>query len=230
MQLAGTKQGIRFPMCRNLSSCTGEIYIIIPTQYPPSKEKVMCVEMAYCTNCGKEIASTSKFCSACGKENAEYNPNGNKSSQEYDVIVTPKIRLAGPQDAKTETYVFVPQLGKNMRILFPNFMELGQTIRVRGEGLYKPNGDRGDLLVTPSEIEYYDTEMTISAKLIGASDAVTKMDDTNLSLTPERKIRSRFILKKKPTKKSTQRSYGLTAVNRHTSGIASVLRMIHTIR
>lgn len=122
MQLAGTKQGIRFPMCRNLSSCTGEIYIIIPTQYPPSKEKVMYVEMAYCTNCGKEIASTSKFCSTCGKENAEYNPNGNKSSQEYDVIVTPKIRLAGPQDAKTETYVFVTQLGKNMRILFPNFM------------------------------------------------------------------------------------------------------------
>jgi len=59
-------------MCGNLSSCTGEIYIIIPTQYPPSKEKVMCVEMAYCTNCGKEIASNSKFCSACGKENAEY--------------------------------------------------------------------------------------------------------------------------------------------------------------
>ena len=162
-------------MCGNLSSCTGEIYIIIPTQYPPSKEKVMCVEMAYCTNCGKEIASNSKFCSACGKENAEYNPNGNKPSQEYDVTVTPKIRLSGPQDAKTEIYVSVPQLGKNMRILFPNFMELGQTIRVRGEGLYKPNGDRGDLLVTPSEIEYYDTEMTISARLIGASDAVTKM-------------------------------------------------------
>ncbi len=40
--------------------------------------------MAFCTNCGKELASDAKFCSACGKENpAITNTNVSERKQEY---------------------------------------------------------------------------------------------------------------------------------------------------
>lgn len=52
----------------------------------------------------------------------------------------------------------------------------------------------------------------------------------NLLLTPESRIRNRFILQRKPMKKYTLLCKGLTAENEHISGIASVLRTIWSIR
>lgn len=131
--------------------------------------------MPFCVKCGKELSYSDKFCSACGKENAEYRPDSGPKTGGYDITITPKIRLYGPQDAKTEIELYIPQLGKTMYLRFPNYFELGQTLRAHGEGLTKPNGEKGDLLITPTEVEYYDTELTISARLVGATDAVTKM-------------------------------------------------------
>lgn len=131
--------------------------------------------MPFCVECGKELSYGDKFCSACGKENAEYRPDSGPKTGEYDITITPKIRLYGPHDAKTEIELYIPQLRRTMYLRFPNFFELGQTLRVHGEGLTKPNCEKGDLLVTPTEVEYYDTELTISARLVGAADAVTKI-------------------------------------------------------
>lgn len=131
--------------------------------------------MPFCVECGKELSYSDKFCSACGKKNAEYRPDSGPKTGEYDITITPKIRLYGPQDAKTEIELYIPQLRRTMYLRFPNFFELGQTLRVHGEGLTKPNGEKGDLLVIPIEVEYYDTELTISARLVGAADAVTKI-------------------------------------------------------
>ena len=131
--------------------------------------------MPFCVECGKELNSSDKFCSACGKENAEYRPDSGPKASKYDIAITPRIRLYGPQDAKTEIELYIPQLGRNMYLRFPNYFELGQTLRIRGEGLVKPNGEKGDLLITPTEVEYYDTELTISARLSGATDSVSKI-------------------------------------------------------
>lgn len=131
--------------------------------------------MPFCVKCGKELNYSDKFCSVCGKENEEYRTESGPKTGEYDITVTSPIRLFGPQDADTEIELYIPQLGRSMHLRFPNFFELGQTLRVRGEGLTKPNSEKGDLLVTPSEVEYYDTELTISARLVGAADDITKV-------------------------------------------------------
>ena len=88
--------------------------------------------MPFCVECGKELNSSDKFCSACGKENAEYRPDSGPKASKYAIAITPRIRLYGPQDAKTEIELYIPQLGRNMYLRFPNYFELGQTLRIRG--------------------------------------------------------------------------------------------------
>lgn len=74
--------------------------------------------MPFCVEYGKTLNYSDKFCSACGKENAEYRPDNGPKTSGYDISITPKIRLYGPKDAKTDIELYVPQLGKKCIFVF----------------------------------------------------------------------------------------------------------------
>ena len=125
--------------------------------------------MAFCTNCGTKLEDGDKFCLICG-----YAVKA-KEGKNLDIIIEKSVRLKGTKDDKTEISVFVPQRNRNYQILIPNSIEVGQSVRLRGEGLSDAGNRKGDLLVKITGIEYLDTELTTSVVLFGSEDGVTKI-------------------------------------------------------
>lgn len=161
--------------------------------------------MVYCTKCGKQLSERDKYCPSCGSLNKEYQKHPGVNNEQLDIIVETKVRLFGTKDAFTEFEVYVPERRKNIRIKAPNFVEPGQSIRVKGEGLTAANGDRGCLLVQITDVEYYDTEMTTSVTLSGQTDSATKIP----LYLPHQKRTVQITVANSTTEETTLRLRGL---------------------
>lgn len=89
-----------------------------------------------------------------------HNANGNRGTLyiridkivRYDIDISIKVDLVGPEDAKTVHTVEIPHLKKVVEVAIPNDIEIGQTIRLKGLGWEDGAGNKGDVYLKIEDI------------------------------------------------------------------------------
>lgn len=111
----------------------------------------------FCSKCGNKLTDSAKFCNECG---AKVKPSSEASSAEdVDVEVGITVSLDNnKQEEFTNNDVYIEHLHKMLSVKIPNWISVGQTVRLREEGNTSRSGRKGDLLLRIEHIEYKRTE------------------------------------------------------------------------
>lgn len=112
--------------------------------------------MAFCTNCGHQLADGAKFCFECGTpvSKIECDPSP------LDVNLSISVILTGKSEEKTKIDIYLEHLDKTITISVPNNIVVGQKLRLLRLGRTGPNGQKGNAYVTIAHIEYAATQQS----------------------------------------------------------------------
>lgn len=127
----------------------------------------------FCSNCGNKLINSAKFCNECG---AKVNSSNEASSTEnMDVEVGIAVTLNdNRQDEFTNNDIYVEHSHKTLSVKIPNWISVGQTVRLRGEGITSRSGKRGDLLLRIEHIEYKRTDNHQAKRKVGYEGEIRK--------------------------------------------------------
>lgn len=112
--------------------------------------------MAFCTQCGHQLADGSKFCNKCGSP-VEKKQCSDEIS--LDVEISIRVVLKGESNGNTEVEVYLPHLSKTVAVKVPNNIAIGQSLRLRGLGHTSPDGKKGDAYIRIVQIDYDNTPL-----------------------------------------------------------------------
>lgn len=127
----------------------------------------------FCSNCGNQLTDSAKFCNECG---AKVNRSSKASSAEdVDVEVGIVVSLDNDkQEEFTNNDVYIEHLHKTLSVKIPNWISVGQTVRLTGEGNTSRSGRKGDLLLCIEHIEYKRTENQQPERKVGYEGEIRK--------------------------------------------------------
>ena len=106
--------------------------------------------MAFCSNCGKELADEANICSNCGTRI--------KTVSSLNVDIYAQLTIKGEPDDFTTIDLWLAHLDKSVEAKIPNKVSRGQIIRLRGLGLTDSDGVKGDAYIHLMHIDYEQTK------------------------------------------------------------------------
>ena len=111
--------------------------------------------MAFCMNCGKKLPQDAKFCFECGAAVKESNFSGNNTAENADIEIGISVVLNNNNDQEfTQNEVYLEYSNRTLSVKVPNWISVGQIVRLRGEGNTTHSGKKGDLLLRIDHINY----------------------------------------------------------------------------
>ena len=131
--------------------------------------------MAFCSNCGHQLADGAKFCFECGAAVKAPNQNRDSSAENADVEIGISVLLNNNNEhdfTKNEVYLGYSQ--KTISVKIPNMVSVGQKIRIRGEGNMLSSGKKGDLLLRIDHVEYKENSNQPPARKVGYEGEIRK--------------------------------------------------------
>lgn len=123
--------------------------------------------MAFCNNCGQELAEGAKFCAKCGKPVKQIDHNDNFAGNSADVEIGIFVFLDNNSKYDfTQNEVYLEHSRKTVSIKVPNCVSVGEKLRLHGEGNTTPSGIKGDLLLRIEHISYKGTNNVSSIRKV----------------------------------------------------------------
>lgn len=111
--------------------------------------------MAFCINCGKKLPDDAKFCFECGAAVTASNNTGNGTVENADIEIGISVLLNNNNNEEfTQNEVYLEHTHRTLSVKVPNWVSVGQMIRLRGEGNTTQTGKKGDLLLRIDHIDY----------------------------------------------------------------------------
>ncbi|MBO5953266.1 MAG: zinc-ribbon domain-containing protein [Oscillospiraceae bacterium] len=107
--------------------------------------------MAFCSNCGCQLAEGARFCRSCGTPIKANTPAEEPS---LDVNISAQITLIGSKEESTKVEIYLEHLDKTIAIDVPNSVSVGQKIRLLGLGYVSSNGKKGNAYLLIENITY----------------------------------------------------------------------------
>ena len=111
--------------------------------------------MAFCMNCGKQLPDGAKFCLECGAAVKESSFQGNSTAENADIEIGIAVLLNNNNDQEfTQNEVYLEHSNRTLSVKVPNWISVGQIVRLRGEGNTTRSGRKGDLLLRIDHIDF----------------------------------------------------------------------------
>lgn len=131
--------------------------------------------MAFCSNCGHQLADGAKFCFECGAAVKAPNQNRDFSAENADVEIGISALLNNDnrQDF-TQNEVYLEHAHKTVSVRIPNWITVGQMVRLRGEGNMMASGRKGDLLLRIDDIKYKEKQTQQPSRKVGYEGEIRK--------------------------------------------------------
>lgn len=131
--------------------------------------------MAFCTNCGHQLANGAKFCFECGAAVTTSNFTGNGSVENADIEIGISVLLNNNNNEEfTQNEVYLEHTHRTLSVKVPNWVSVGQIVRLRGEGNTTHSGKKGDLLLRIDHIDYKKANDGQSARKVGYEGEIRK--------------------------------------------------------
>ena len=131
--------------------------------------------MAFCMNCGKKLPQDAKFCFECGAAVKESNFSGNNTAENADIEIGISVVLNNNNDQEfTQNEVHLEYSNRTLSVKVPNWISVGQIVRLRGEGNTTHSGKKGDLLLRIDHIDYKKASNGRSTRKVGYEGEIRK--------------------------------------------------------
>lgn len=131
--------------------------------------------MAFCTNCGHQLADGAKFCYECGSAIKASNHTNTASVENADIEIGISVLLNnGNRQDFTQNEVYLAHAHKTVSVRVPNWISVGQMVRLRGEGNATQSGKKGDLLLRIDHIEYKQSSNQPPTRKVGYEGEIRK--------------------------------------------------------
>lgn len=131
--------------------------------------------MAFCSNCGHQLADGAKFCYECGAAVKVPNYHSDTSAENADVEIGISVLLNNDNSQDfTQNEVYLGHIHKTISVKVPNMVSVGQKIRIRGQGNMLSSGKKGDLLLRIDHIDYKKASDGQSARKVGYEGEIRK--------------------------------------------------------
>lgn len=131
--------------------------------------------MAFCTNCGHQLADGAKFCYECGAAIKASNHTNTASVENADIEIGISVLLNnGNRQDFTQNEVYLAHAHKTVSVRVPNWISVGQMVRLRGEGNATQSGKKGDLLLRIDHIEYKQSSNQPPTRKVGYEGEIRK--------------------------------------------------------
>lgn len=127
--------------------------------------------MAFCTNCGKQLPNGAKFCLECGA--AVLSKCKNEETADVEVGVSVVLNDDNRQDF-TPNEIYLEHSHKTVSVKIPNWISVGQMVRLIGEGNMMSSGKKGDLLLRIDEIKYKESQNQQPTRKVGYEGEIRK--------------------------------------------------------
>lgn len=131
--------------------------------------------MAFCANCGHQLAEGAKFCYECGSAVMTPGHTGTATAENADVEIGISVLLNNDnrQDF-TQNEVFLAHAHKTVSVRVPNWITVGQIVRLRGEGNTTRSGKKGNLLLRIDHIKYKESSNQPPTRKVGYEGEIRK--------------------------------------------------------
>ena len=131
--------------------------------------------MAFCTNCGHQLVDGAKFCYECGTATKMVNRKDTTAVENADVEIGISVSLNNDnrQDF-TQNEVYLEHAHKTVSVRVPNWITVGQMVRLRGEGNTTQSGKKGDLLLRIDHIKYKESSNQPPTRKVGYEGEIRK--------------------------------------------------------
>lgn len=131
--------------------------------------------MAFCSNCGHQLADGAKFCYECGAAIKTPDHTSAASAENADVEIGISVLLNNDnrQDF-TQNEVYLAHAHKTVSVRVPNWITVGQMVRLRGEGNATRSGPKGDLLLRIDHITYKENSNQPPTRKVGYEGEIRK--------------------------------------------------------
>lgn len=131
--------------------------------------------MAFCTNCGHQLAEGAKFCYECGSAVTTSGHAGTATAENADIEIGISVVLNNNNDQEfTQNEVHLEYSNRTLSVKVPNWISVGQIVRLRGEGNTTHSGKKGDLLLRIDHIDYKKASNGRSARKVGYEGEIRK--------------------------------------------------------
>ncbi len=131
--------------------------------------------MAFCTNCGCQLAENAKFCFECGTAVKGINRSTSSGTENADVEIGIFVNLDNNSNQGfTENKVYLEHVHKTVSVNVPNGILVGQKIRLRGEGNTTQSGKKGDAFLRIDRIEYKQVNEEQTTRKMGYEGVIRK--------------------------------------------------------
>ena len=131
--------------------------------------------MAFCTNCGCQLAENAKFCFECGAAVKAFNYTANSATESADVEMGISVLLDKNNGQEfTENKIYLEHVHKTVLVNVSNGILVGQKIRLRGEGNTTQAGKKGDVLLRIDRIEYKQSDEEQTTRKMGYEGVIRK--------------------------------------------------------
>ena len=139
--------------------------------------------MMFCSNCGNKLTDGAKFCNECG---AKMNCSSETSSTEnMDVEVGIAVSLNNNrQEDFTNNDIYVEHAHKTLSVKIPNWISVGQIVRLKGAGNISRSGRKGDLLLRIEHIEYKRDNKHQTERQVGYEGEIRKCPNCGDTIDP----------------------------------------------
>ena len=131
--------------------------------------------MAFCTNCGHQLADGAKFCYECGTAVTSSTYTGNGAVENADIEIGISVSLNNSNNEEfTHNEVYLAHAHKTVSVKIPNWIAVGQMVRLRGEGNVTRSGQKGDLLLRIDHIKYKESGDQPPTRKVGYEGEIRK--------------------------------------------------------
>lgn len=131
--------------------------------------------MAFCSNCGHQLADGTKFCYECGASVKVPHYHSDTSFENVDVEIGISVLLNNNNEHDfTKNEVYLGHSQKTISVKVPNMVSVGQKIRIRGEGNMLSSGKKGDLLLRIDHVEYKENSNQPPTRKVGYEGEIRK--------------------------------------------------------
>ena len=131
--------------------------------------------MAFCTNCGCQLAENAKFCFECGTAVKGINRSTSSGTENADVEIGIFVNLDNNSNQGfTENKVYLEHAHKTVSVNVPNGILVGQKIRLRGEGNTTQSEKKGDAFLRIDRIEYKQVNEEQTTRKMGYEGVIRK--------------------------------------------------------
>lgn len=132
-------------------------------------------------NCGKNLPDDAKFCFECGTEVNKSNDNINNTAESADIEIGISVLLNNNNNNEfTQNQVHLDHSNRTLSVNIPNWISVGQIVRLRREGNLTSSGVKGDILLRIVHIEYKNQ----STRKVGYEGEIRKCPNCGEIITP----------------------------------------------